>query len=360
MLYQEFQRNGHRAVVLIHEGSNRLRPVKDKEAFRVYGIYLRSPIIRGARVRAFIMFLAFLPITLFRLSRFLASQKIDIVNIHYPVPYTFYFGILRRLSKWRLVVTFQGSDAHLLAEWRSIEKRLIRFLLESADRVTGVSSSLLDKAELALPGLRIRKTILANGAPLESIKNNSIVPEDVVPAKYIVTAGLLIPRKGIDILLEALARLALNDERIPLVIIGDGPERISLQQMAHDQGIADDVYFVGSKAHEQTIALIKRSSFFVLASRAEGLPLVLAEAMCCRKSVVATAVDGVPNIVRDGKTGILVPPDDSVALCAAIARLHRDEQFRSCLADNAYKLASAEFSWQSIASKYLEIYKDLS
>jgi glycosyltransferase involved in cell wall biosynthesis len=297
-----------------------------------------------------------LPSTLFQLARFLRENRIDVVSVHYPLPWAAYFGVLRRVSRWRLVVTYHGNDAHDLPEWQPSERLLIKLLLRSADRVTAVSSKLLQKVSgvLRLPGLPA--VAVSNGAPLDVIDEINVPARVRVPPRYIVTVGHLIKRKGIDILLSALTRLRDRGEVIPLVIVGDGSERASLEELARRGGLGAEVHFVGDQRHDQALALMKGSAFFVLASRAEGLPLVIVEAMACRKAVVATAVDGVPELVTENGTGLLVPPEDPEALAAAIGRLYADGELRERLATTAYQRAVAEFSWKAIADRYLDVY----
>jgi glycosyltransferase involved in cell wall biosynthesis len=357
MLYREMESQGHRVAALIQDENYTPHRIRDKPGYVVYGMYLRSPYIEIAPFRAWLAFLLCLPITLLRLHRLLTMNRIDVVHIHYPLPSMVYFGLLRRFARWRLVITYQGSDAHDLLAWRPLERRAVRSLLTAADQITGVSASLLEKVRAALPGINLGGVVVPNGAPVEEISSAAAAVQATLPDRYIVTVGLLIRRKGIDLLLDALAMLASMGETVALVVVGDGEERDSLENRAQEKGIAANILFVGKQSYEQTVALMKASAFFVLASHAEGLPLVIAEAMACGKTVVATAVDGVPEIVRHEHNGLMVPPGDPVALAQAIGRLWRDKAVRERLAQEAQKTAVENFSWQTIANRYTAIYK---
>jgi L-malate glycosyltransferase len=358
-LYRRFQERDHRVRALICGESNLMRKVGSSAGEVVYGIYLRTPHDARARVRTLVTFWLFLPLTLLQLQWFLFRNRVDVVHIQYPLPCFFYFGLLRRISRWRLVVTYQGNDAHDLKEWSTGEQRLVRLLLGAADQITGVSRSLLEKVRQVLGQPYPQAVAVPNGAPLEDIQRNVAPPSVHVPAKYIVAVGHLIRRKGIDTLLQALSKALERGHVVPLVLVGDGPERGLFENLTRDLGLSAHVHFVGSRPHSETIALIRASTFFVLASREEGLPLVVAEAMACRKAVVGTAIDGVPEIVTDGETGLLVPAEDPEALCAAVLRLWDDDDLRERLAGNAYA-RSKSFSWESIAERYLRLYSGAS
>ena len=359
MWYKEFEKHGHNVSVFRAGPTNDIHGVDDLKGFSVHAAYLRSPYIESNKLRAVLSFCLFFPITLRRLHRFLVRNNIDLVTIQYPLPWMFYFSILRKLGIIKLVVTYQGSDAHDLKNWSPIEQHLVRYLLSSADRIIGVSNTLLHIVRSVFPTLRGTYVIIPNGAPVEEISEASDVLQAKVPENYIVTAGHLISRKGIDILINAIAILSQKGSQVHVVCVGDGPEREDFMKLAVEKGVKETFHFVGDQSHAQTIAAIKASLFFVLASRKEGLPLVIAEAMACKKAVIATSVDGIPEIVLDNTTGLLVPPSDPEALAKAILRLYVDHNTRQEFAEHAYSRVLNYFSWKAIATKHLDIYSEL-
>jgi glycosyltransferase involved in cell wall biosynthesis len=133
----------------------------------------------------------------------------------------------------------------------------------------------------------------------------------------IVTVGRLVPWKQIDHLIEALAEI----KDAGLIIVGDGPERNRLEQLARDRHLADRVYFVGKRSKEETLALMAGCDLFVLNSTYEGFPHVIVEAMAVSLPVVATAVGGTPELICDGENGVLVPPAANGLLSSTIASL---------------------------------------
>ncbi len=138
-----------------------------------------------------------------------------------------------------------------------------------------------------------------------------------------ITVGRLVPWKRIDGLIEALREIP----ELGLVIVGDGPERPRLERIAQELGVSDRVYFAGQRSKTETLSLMAACDFFVLNSTYEGLPHAVLEAMALGLPVVATAVGGTPEVVRDGETGVLVPGQYGT-LGASLSALARDPALR--------------------------------
>lgn len=214
-LCREFSDHKHQVSVLVPGESNRVLSVDNAKNVPTFGVYLRGPYIRKVPLRALISWSVFLPFTLLQLHRFLKCQRTDLVLIQYPLTWVFYFGILRWLSSWKLIVVYQGNDAHDLHLWTWIERRCIWFLLASSDCIVAVSKSLLNKLWLLFPNIRKKQgCVIPNGDPLDLL-TQATPPNDLLhlPQNYILTVGHLIHRKGIDVLLRSL-RLA-SPPRIP-------------------------------------------------------------------------------------------------------------------------------------------------
>ena len=359
-LTAEFQRKGHKVTIFVADRDNRLRQIESLDATPVYGMYLRSPVSLHRPIRALIMCAAWFPFTILQLAWLLRRNRANAIIIQYPLPAMFYFGILKRLTGCALLVTYQGNDAHDLSLWDWREQRLVRFLVEQADMVVAVSRTLLRKVHDALPNVRLLRTaFVPNGAPLDSIvvAEGSREHQDL-SSDYILTAGHLIRRKGIDIVIDALRVAKDRGVRLHLVIAGDGPERDNLMRQSREHNVSDQVRFLGNQTHSQVLTLMKSCLLFVLASRAEGMPLVIAEAMACGRAVVASSVDGVPEIVQDGATGILVPAEDPASLASALIKLSVDGAFRDALAKRGKEWAFRAYNWETIAIRYLELIAD--
>lgn len=153
-----------------------------------------------------------------------------------------------------------------------------------------------------------------------------------------VTVGRLVPHKRIDWILEAVARI----KDLGLVVVGDGPERERLERIALDLGLKDQTFFAGQRERSEALALMAACDLFLLNSTYEGLPHVVLEAMALGLPVVASAVGGTPEVVRDGETGLLVGSEDG-ALEAVIHRLVREADERRRLGDRARSFVTSGF-----------------
>jgi len=164
--------------------------------------------------------------------------------------------------------------------------------------------------------------------------------------------GRLVPIKGADVLIDAVAR----SEGTTLVVAGDGPQRGELERRASERGI--DARFLGSVDERRRAELFAACDIVAIPSRTlgdgrhEGLPMVAVEAMCAGIPVVAAASGGLAEIVRDGETGLLVPPEDPGALAEAFARLRAEPALRAAAIANGRDVAALR-SWDAVVQMIL-------
>jgi glycosyltransferase involved in cell wall biosynthesis len=142
--------------------------------------------------------------------------------------------------------------------------------------------------------------------------------------QHVLFVGRLAAVKGVPLLLEAFARVRADHPEARLTLVGDGPERASLQARATALGLQDAINFAGYRTQEEVAVFLEAADMLVLPSFAEGLPVVLMEALASRIPVIATPMAGVSELVQDGVTGLLVPPGDIDGLTDALDRLLGD------------------------------------
>jgi colanic acid/amylovoran biosynthesis glycosyltransferase len=165
-------------------------------------------------------------------------------------------------------------------------------------------------------------------------------------AHRLLFVGRLVPAKGVLFLLETIAKI---DDAI-LDIAGDGPQRKCLESKAAALGIGNRVRFLGYQSQQGVRELLRHADVFVMGSFAEGLPVVLVEAMAAGVPVVATRIAGIPELVEEGKNGFLVPPGDPAAAATAVRRLLEDAELRNRFAIAGRVKVEREFNLNMEAS----------
>jgi colanic acid/amylovoran biosynthesis glycosyltransferase len=199
----------------------------------------------------------------------------------------------------------------------------------------------------------------------------SVVHCGVVPSKaehvtrpaqarpQVLCVGRLVPEKGHAVLLKAIALLARDGVDVEAVLVGDGPLRGGLETLAGELGIADRVAFLGALGQEDLARCYAGATVFCSPSFAEGVPVVLMEAMASELPVVATAIAGVRELVRDKETGILVTPGRVDELAGAIATLLRTSSLRARLGRAGRQHVARDFDVNRSAARLTELFADL-
>lgn len=235
--------------------------------------------------------------------------------------------------------TRSGRYTGTLDEFQRVGGPRARFLrttrnaaLRSACHVFCPSAYLRDIAlQWGLDPARV--SVLPNPAPeLPALPSRDTLRAELGLGGHVLAfAGRLGPQKALGVALESVA--AVPD--VTLVVAGDGPDRAALERRAKGLGLEGRVRFEGSVSREQVLRLFRAADASILSSAWENFPHAVVEALAVGCPVIATKVGGVPEVVRDGVNGLLVPPNDASALAAAIRRFFDDGELRRRLADAA-------------------------
>ena len=172
----------------------------------------------------------------------------------------------------------------------------------------------------------------------------------------ILSVGNLVPAKGHSFLIEACNSLRKKGFRFRCIIIGEGSEKKILEKRIHDYGIAGRVTLKGAVAHNKIQDYLNSADVFVLASLSEGIPVALMEAMSKRLSVVSTAITGIPELVENNVSGLLVPPKDAEQLSKAISLLIDNETMRKKLGQNGRNKVLKDFNLETNVAKLKSIF----
>lgn len=219
---------------------------------------------------------------------------------------------------------------------------------------TAVSSPLKDEM-VALGAAEGSIRVIPNGVDLELFSGQNAF-ESVRP--YLFSMGRLVFRKGYDILIEAFAKITISNHNIDLIIAGKGDEERNLTDLVIKSGFEDRVKFVGFVKGDEKISLLKGCKFFICPSRREALGVVNIEALAAGKPVVAFNVDGIPDLIKHGKNGLLAEPEDIEDLASKMQMLLEDDQMRERMGREALKMVK-RYDWREIARQYESLYKEM-
>jgi len=248
-------------------------------------------------------------------------------------------------------------------EWRTRwHRRLDRHLSKRTAAVVANCRAVRDFVlrEGVEPG-RVR--VIENAIDLDAIDEAACeepaddVLDDLGDRFIVIQAGRLEPQKGVSDLLDAVDIVRRNVPEVMLLLAGDGPERPAIEQCIDDLDLAAHVRLLG--ARDDVPALMASSDVVVLASRWEGLPNVVLEAMAVRRPVVVTDVGGCAELVADGRTGLVVPPADPDRLAHAIEVIHEDPALGLELGSAARDEVETRFSVARMVNDYQALYLDL-
>jgi glycosyltransferase involved in cell wall biosynthesis len=275
-----------------------------------------------------------------RLARLIAERAPSIVHAHMP-PAELYVRIALLLARDRrttMVISRHNTERFFDGP---MQGAVARFVARRASRVIAISDAVAQDTAtrgLAAPGCvdvipyGIDPAPFRNGAPsgrADLRQAWGFAPEDFV----VGVIARLAPQKGLDVLMNALAAASSGSARnLRLAVAGEGPLGPALAAQARALGLAGAVAWLGKRPPAEVPSLFAAFDLFVLPSRYEGLGLVLLEALAAGVPIVASRVGPIPDIVRDGVTGTLVPPDDPAALAHAIATAAAGHAVRDLLA----------------------------
>ncbi|MGE5481780.1 MAG: glycosyltransferase family 4 protein [Bacteroidota bacterium] len=291
-----------------------------------------------------------------RVMRELRQQGTELYHVHAGIELL----LLTRLLGGRpLVYTIHG----FFGPSAPTDYRLAAFVANRvADRVICVSQ--VEREKLVSLGLDAAKTtVIWNGVPEPRTPEPAEVAAfrqrfGLAPDRPLIGAiGRLEKQKGLEYLVDACALVKSGGLDPRLLLVGDGRERPALEQQARTLGV--DVVFAGFLGERERDAALAAIDVFVMPSLGEALPLALIEAMGAGKAIVATPVGGIPEIIRDGQTGYLVPPGDAQALAERLAELGQDSGQRQQMGREARHFFQERLTHRATAERTEDAYVQL-
>jgi glycosyltransferase involved in cell wall biosynthesis len=292
----------------------------------------------------------------------------DIVHAHWAIPTGPAAVMAARKLRVPSVITMHGGDVYVNPEQgydfptRWYVRPALRWTLRHAGALTAITEDCRQHALRAgAPAEHIRLvfngTDLRRFSPADQANNRE---HDRFGPNMIFACRQLFPRKGIRFLLEAGAQLKPQYPDLKIVVAGDGFERPALVRLAEELGISEDVVFLGWVPNAELPPYYRAAAVSVIPSLEEGFGIPAAEAMGCEVAVVASDAGGLPEVVENDVTGIVVPRGDSAALARAIGSLLADPQRRRQMGQAGRARALRLFDWDRSAEQFEGLYSEVA
>ncbi|OGG03114.1 hypothetical protein A2W14_04570 [Candidatus Gottesmanbacteria bacterium RBG_16_37_8] len=281
----------------------------------------------------------------------------NIIHVHHAFPLSWTARVVKSLYQIPYIISIHGSELPTLQKDKRYHA-LTGDALRRARRI--VPNSFWTKEWLfKVFGDEFRREVrvIPGGVDIKKF-NPNLDTEDIdqqyhlKDKKVVMFAGKLTVYKGVKYLIQAARKIPAE-----VVILGEGPERVHLEQRVHDYGLKN-VHFIGHLGTSNTLnKFYKRAQVFVAPSVwDEPLGLVILEAMACRTPVVVTRKGGIPLAVKDGVNGYFVRPRNSSEIAEKVNKLLSDDAKREKMAENARRIVEQKFSWETIAHRFILMY----
>ncbi|MBI5943584.1 MAG: GT4 family glycosyltransferase PelF [Chloroflexi bacterium] len=301
------------------------------------------------------------PILFLGMCRLILRERPDIVHTH-----LFKSDLHGRLAARLCGVPVVVSTSHNNDVWarRFPLGRLYGFTAKLTDKVIAVSDEVREY-QIQHTGVDSEKIIvIENGVDIQRFSNQTEAGIAIraefkidTDTPLIGIIGRLQPQKDHDNFLNAAALINKTMPKARFLVVGDGPLREDLKTNAQALGLDSSVIFCGIR--HDIPAILSALNLLVISSKWEGLPVTLLEGMAARCPIVSTAVGGVPNVVADGESALLVPPEDPSALANACLKILREAETARALVNAGFDRVKQQFSLDAMIQKILKLYQEL-
>ncbi|MFX1577227.1 MAG: N-acetyl-alpha-D-glucosaminyl L-malate synthase BshA [Promethearchaeota archaeon] len=288
-----------------------------------------------------------------RMAQVVRKHHLDLLHVHYAIPHAVSAFLAQQLTGVPYVVTLHGSDVHTLGADPAYQPTT-RFAVEAANAVTCVTKHICETAEQTL-GVRCSIEPITNFTDPDLFAPNTCEYELENEKRHLIHVSNFRPVKRVCDLVTAFAQIADEVPDVDLLLIGDGPTRPEVDRLIRKYELNNRIRCPGFK--RDVHQYLRCACAFALSSELEGAPLSLLEAMSCGLPVVATAVGGIPEIVKDGKNGLLAPFGDIDILAEKLYVILTDSTLAADLGQAARQTILDNHTVDKILPQYEAIYE---
>ena len=297
-----------------------------------------------------------------RMHEVVQANKLDLLHCHYAIPHATSAWIAKEMlhqtqTDIRVVTTLHGTDITIVGQDPSF-RPITKFSIEKSDGLTAVSRYLQSETLTTFGCTACRIEVIPNFIDPEVYDRSrytSILDEQVASnARVLMHVSNFRPVKRVKDVIRIFARVV---ERVPsvLVMVGDGPDRVDAESEARELGVQDKVFFLGKI--EAVAPLLAGADLFLMPSSSESFGLSALEALACGVPVVGAHTGGLPEVVREGETGVLCPVGDVDAMGDAAVGILKDQDRWRAMSELAAFDARERFSLDAIVADYEKFYE---
>lgn len=283
--------------------------------------------------------------------------KFDIIHAHFTLPDGFAAMLIGAKHKKPLVITPQGTDIDITMSRSRKCFDTVCGVLRNSDMLIAPSAQIKAK-------LQEKMGIITETIPYGIYEDDIFTGKSDLQQKYsgriiLLSASLLIPTKGLDLNIKAVARIKKKYPSIHYLIAGQGKLKHQLTKLVYDLNIQDSVEFLGQLPHDKLMEYMSICQIFSLPSWQETMGLVYLEAMAHGKPIIGCQGQGVDGLIINGETGLVAKPKDVESLVQAMDFLLGNPDKASEIGEQARKLVLEKYTWEKNAQRHIEIYKEL-
>nr|WP_276698471.1 glycosyltransferase [Methanobacterium formicicum] len=287
-------------------------------------------------------------------------NRMDVIHVQWPIPNGLGALFLKKLYGIPYINTIHGEEVHLSKRYHLLFA--LHWLVNNSSKT--ITNSNATRKFCLDAGLDEDKIdVIPFGVDTEFFRPLDVYKDENI--FQILSVGYLIERKGFEYLIKAMPFVLKEHKQARLKIVGSGPMESKLKELIYELNLEGEVEILKNVSDEELLMIYNSADIFVLPSivdsqgNTEGLGVVLLEAMACGLPVIGSNVGGIPDIIENNESGLLVPERDIPSLTGAILQLTTDHKLRGKLSHSSLNTVKNRFNWDHISESYIDDYNNV-